>query len=87
MSTVVVIYPRCIEHGLRIVRDRDGSYVPETSLRAMLVARGPHFAARFEKLFGIGHTQAMEGPYPWDVEAVLERMASGRLIGSQAVWD
>ena len=51
--------------------------------------------ARFSDLFGIQtcpligsqETGYKRGLYPWDVEAVLERMASGRLTGSQLIWD
>jgi hypothetical protein len=42
--------------------------------------------AQFSKLFGC-QTFGNNGLYPWDVEAVLERMMSGRLIGTQLNWD
>jgi hypothetical protein len=31
--------------------------------------------------------EAGAAAYPWDVEAILERMASGKLTGSQLLWD
>lgn len=45
---------------------------------------------QFNDLFGIQTCPAVDGGsavYPWDAEAVLERMASGRLTGSQLFWD
>ncbi len=48
-------------------------------------ALGDRYEA-FADLFGC-QTCLMEGPYAWDVEAVLERMASGRLTGTQAFPD
>ena len=41
---------------------------------------------KFGKLFGI-QTQTIYGPFASDVEAVLERIMSGRLTGSQLFWD
>lgn len=40
----------------------------------------------FSKVFGV-QTCSDEGAYPWDVEAVLERIISGRLTGTQLFWD
>jgi hypothetical protein len=40
----------------------------------------------FGKLFGV-QTCQLNGVYPWDAEAVLEVMMSGRLTGSQLHWD
>lgn len=49
----------------------------------------------FSKLFGIqtcpmiklDNGEEVCGLYAWDVEAVLERMKSGKLTGSQLFWD
>jgi hypothetical protein len=41
---------------------------------------------KYSELYGI-QTQYVDGPYPWDVEAVLERMMSGRLVGTQLLMD
>ena len=38
------------------------------------------------KLFGC-QTMSGNGAYPHDVEAVLERMMSGELTGTQKFWD
>jgi hypothetical protein len=40
----------------------------------------------FSKLFGV-QTCSGVGPYARDVEAVLERMLSGKLTGTQLFWD
>ena len=40
----------------------------------------------FSKLFGC-QTCGSNGMYPHDVEAVLERMMSGKLTGTQLLWD
>lgn len=41
---------------------------------------------KFSELFGV-QTCPIGGFYPWDVEAVLERMLSGRKTGTQLWWD
>lgn len=46
--------------------------------------------AKFNEYFGIQTCPVVpEGPavYPWDAEAVLERIASGKKTGSQLIWD
>jgi hypothetical protein len=40
----------------------------------------------FDDLFGC-QTCGPNGAYPWDVEAVLEKMISGRKTGTQLFWD
>jgi hypothetical protein len=40
----------------------------------------------YVELFGV-QTQILQGPYAWDVEAVLERMMSGKLTGTQLFMD
>lgn len=40
----------------------------------------------FGKYFGI-QTCDSRGPFPWDVEAVLERIVSKKLTGTQLDWD
>jgi len=44
----------------------------------------------FGDLFGVQTGAIVDGEmvlYPWDVEAVLERMISGRRTGTQLWWD
>lgn len=46
----------------------------------------PDRVEEFSDLFGI-QTQCIDGMYQHDVEAVLQRMYSGKLTGSQLIWD
>ena len=74
-------YKRIKELGVE-VHKTPVAHVLWADLRAALGDRYDAFA----DLFGY-QTCLMEGPYAWDVEAVLERMASGRLTGTQAFPD
>jgi hypothetical protein len=81
-------YPRLEELGV-VVHRRDDvpSHVLWSDVRVAVTGKwGEAGLAKFGKLFGV-QTCLAEGPYPWDVEAVLERMSSGRLTGTQAYWD
>ena len=45
---------------------------------------------RFIHFFGVQTCPAVKGGaavYPWDAEAVLERLRTGRLTGTQKDWD
>lgn len=49
---------------------------------------------QFNELFGVQTCPVIEidgeechGVYPWDAEAVLERMISGKRTGTQLFWD
>lgn len=75
-------YPRCRALGLRIF---DGC-VPFSDLNRIARKKGKRWANRFDRLFGV-QTVCAQGLFAWDVEAVLERMASGRRTGSQLLWD
>ena len=75
-------YPRCKEAGLTV---EDGVVLKE-SLKAYLMCLGPLNAEKFHDYFGVQTVDA-KGPYAWDVEAVLERMKSGKLILTQLDWD
>lgn len=61
-------------------------YIPNADIVAMCRKRGEAFTQRFGEL-SEGQTMSVEGPYPYDVEAVLVRMRTGRLTGTQAFWD
>jgi hypothetical protein len=41
---------------------------------------------KFSQLFG-SQTMSGNGPYYYDVEAVLERMINKKLTGTQLLWD
>lgn len=80
-------YPRIDQLGIKINTTYEG--VPPGILESDLtVALNKHGLNRekFGELFGV-QTMASNGMYPWDVEAVLERMISGTLTGTQYYWD
>jgi len=76
-------YPRIYELGLEVELEPI-AHVPSKMLG--LALKKAKIAKKFSELFGI-QTRYIAGPYPWDVEAVLERIASGKLTGSQLDWD
>lgn len=78
-------YPRIKALGLEVHKDPI-AHLKRKELHIALQEQGEIFMERFHDLFGI-QTCYIEGPYPWDVEAVLERMASGKLTASQKDWD
>ena len=76
-------YPRIEALGLKVETD-PLEYVNRRKLNGALKKK--HITKLFGKLYGI-QTSYIDGPYADDVEAVLERIASGKLIGSQLLWD
>lgn len=80
-SNLVKLYPRIAELKVRVYRN-PMHHVKRKELTSALGDK----QAKFNKLFGI-QTCFVEGPDAHDVEAVLERMASGKLVGSQLHWD
>lgn len=80
-------YPRIEQLGIPVEKypgSQNFEYVPFKELERVLKKHG--LAEKFHTMFGI-QTVCDLGPYPWDVEAVLERIFSGKLIGSQLDWD
>lgn len=77
-------YPRLGQIGCEI-KQEPCAHVPWTELDEKLGLAGLD-RERFGDLFGI-QTVSAHGPYPWDVEAVLERMMSGKVTGTQKHWD
>lgn len=66
------------------IHERDGiRYIHWDDLKKVLTEKQ---LERFNKLFGI-QTCFVDGPYAHDVEAVLERMFTGKLTGTQRDWD
>jgi len=59
-------------------------YVAFEDLKKSLAAHGPKASERFHELFGC-QTMCDLGPYPHDVEAVLEVLTSGQRTGTQ-LW-
>ncbi len=74
-------YPRIKKLGLTVHAEP----IPHVKREDLKKAIEP-FAETFHEFFGC-QTCFIEGPYPWDVEAVLERIASSKLTGTQLVWD
>jgi hypothetical protein len=81
MSKLKVDYPRIASLGIPI----HGGSVKGTELREGL-KRNHLSVEKFSKLYGV-QTCSGVGPYAHDVEAVLERMMSGTLTGTQLFWD
>jgi len=77
-------YPRLEQIGCTINRE-PMDHVPWTELDAAIKDAGLD-RERFSDLFGV-QTCYAGGVYAWDAEAVLERMMSGKLTGSQRHWD
>ena len=76
-------YRRIAAIGLT-VHEEPSAHVKREELHKVLRKMGK--VREFGKLYGV-QTQSEFGLYPWDVEAVLERMASGKLTGTQRFWD
>jgi hypothetical protein len=77
-------YPRIQELGIKIYYDKDLAYIKWVELRKVL--RKNKITSPFHAFFGI-QTCYLDGPYAHDVEAVFERIKSGKLLGSQQDWD
>ena len=80
------LYPRCSEYKLPINYTNSAHTVSLAEMKKLYKRKGPKFTKRFAKLFGV-QTCNEYGLYAWDVEAVLERMESGKLTGTQLDWD
>jgi hypothetical protein len=82
-------YPRLKELGIPV---NDGSvggpelYLALEGLDKKTGKKIGSHVKQFSKLFGC-QTMSGVGPYAHDVEAVLERMLSGKLTGTQLFWD
>lgn len=79
-------YPRIFQLGVEISFDNGApAGVNHDKLHEALVKHGLD-TRQFSELFGI-QTCGPNGAYPWDVEAVLERMMSGKKTGTQLIFD
>lgn len=90
-------YPRIKQLGLTIVTDDPNSIpgIKWTELKEKLLNlpapanyKKDYYLQLFYKLYGV-QTQGINGAYVYDVEAVLERIFSGKLTGTQHpdLWD
>jgi hypothetical protein len=77
-------YPRCEQIGVTIIQE-PVAHIKRANLHECLLNDGLDLE-QYSELYGV-QTQYVDGPYPWDVEAVLERMMSGKLTGTQLLWD
>lgn len=77
-------FPRIAELGIAVHDHSAGgfSYVARDDLAAALGDRWEDFCEHFGT-----QTCPIGGLFAWDVEAVLERMVTGKLTGSQLDWD
>jgi hypothetical protein len=78
------IYPRICELGLEIKQVEGYDYVEWKPLRKALLKH--KITKKYGEYYGC-QTAYEHGPYAHDVEAVLERIASGTLKGTQKDWD
>lgn len=61
-------------------------YIDIDELDDFLSDKGEEYTDKFNKTFGV-QTMGIHGPYPSDVEAVLRKLETGELVGSQKFWD
>jgi hypothetical protein len=78
------LYPRCYQIGVSVI-ESPIHHVNRDELNKCLVKANLN-PDTYVELFGV-QTQILQGPYAWDVEAVLERMMSGKLTGTQLFMD
>ena len=78
-------YPQIKKLGLTIITKCPNS-IPGISFEEIKEKLGDEKFKTFSELYGC-QTCGMNGPYVYDIEAVLERMFSGRLTGTQAWMD
>jgi hypothetical protein len=80
-------FPRLKEMGVPVHVHQDGQHVWGADIHAKLTKEE---RKTFNKLFGVQTCPVIDGRpalFPWDAEAVLERMKSGRLTGTQLMMD
>jgi hypothetical protein len=85
------MYPRIDKLGVPVHHNERYDAVDCEELDDALKKKGDKYLARFGELFGVQTAPVLDngkmGLYASDVEAVLERMESGKLTGSQLDWD
>lgn len=78
-------YPQIEKLGLTIITKCKNS-IPGVSFSEIKEKLGDKKYKIFSELYGC-QTCGANGAYAYDIEAVLERMASGKLTGTQAFFD
>lgn len=77
-------YPLLTKLGVKIEKE-PVAHIKRAELIAKL-AKHKIDLEKFDEYFGV-QTCFIDGPYPWDVEAVLERMINKKLTGTQLFPD
>jgi hypothetical protein len=89
-------YLRCEQLGIPVHMEPVAHVFVDDVDKGLLAAAhgeewvGVALSASFSALFGVQTAPVVDGGralYPWDTEAVLERMMSGMKTGSQLLWD
>lgn len=83
-------YPRLRELGVSLVWEPVPAVSRALVERAVTAKFGAAGWKTFGKLFGVQTCPMVDGEpgfYPWDAEAVIEVMISGKRTGTQAFWD
>lgn len=78
------MFPVLTKHRIPVLEKDGVSYVPRDELRKRLDEMG--IRERYAELYGV-QTQYVDGPFPWDVEAVLIRIFTGKRTGTQLIPD
>jgi hypothetical protein len=82
-------YPRISELKIKVY-NKPIDHVISGDVQVALLRNGLS-VEKFHEFFGVQTCLLREdgkrGLYSWDVESVLERMMSGKLIGTQKDWD
>jgi hypothetical protein len=85
-------YPRIDQLRIRLYVEPGCCYVDtdEIAFKLTFLLEDEKAPDTFSKLFGVQACPLIPGVsavYAWDAEAVLERMLSGKLTGTQLTWD
>jgi hypothetical protein len=78
------MYPYIEKLGLKVVEEPIAHINRYKLIKALKKYR---ITKKFNEYFGTGQTQYVDGPYPYDVEAVLVRIFENKLTGTQKFWD
>ena len=85
-------YPRLAQLGVHVYAKGGCDAVDPLELQFFILSLLPAGSLKeFDGLFGVQTCPVLaelgQALYAWDVEAVLERMMSGRITGTQLFWD
>ena len=87
------LYPRIYQLGINVYTDQIYHVINE-DLEPALDKAGlsrekfsEYFGCQTCPLIKVEKGKYYSGLYPWDVEAVIERMISKKMTGTQLMWD